>query len=52
MVCSGKAIDERNREHVVVNLLSNFEWVKSTRKLGLGGEHGDDSPVNYRTYLV
>ena len=24
VVCSGEANDERNREHVVLNLLSNF----------------------------
>ena len=33
MVCSGKANDERNREHVVLNLLSHVKWTKSTRKL-------------------
>ena len=29
VICSGKENDERNREHVVLNLLSNHEWVNS-----------------------
>ena len=32
VVCSGKATDERNRERVVLDPLSNFNRVKSTRK--------------------
>ena len=30
VVCSGKANDERKREHVVLNVFSNIKWVKST----------------------
>ena len=31
-VCSGKANDERNRDRVVLDLLSNLKWASSTMK--------------------